>query len=311
MKKLSRKTRLRLKIAFWIFVFSACLWVFFVPTRHSHVKPTLTVKVEPLAPFYEEAPMDKEVTKEPEQPPVSIQPVVPSPSKPKPAIQTGQKPKISIIIDDMGLDLRDSARALRLPAAITMSYIPYATRLTEQSREAHAAGHEVLLHMPMEPMGSADPGPGALLTSLAPEDVRQRFVTALSSFKDYDGVNNHMGSKFTAWREGMEIVASELSQRHLFFLDSRTSAQSVAATVTSGAGVPTLSRDVFLDDEQTEVSVLKQLKLTESIARNKGQAIAIGHPHPVTLEVLEKWTPQSESDGFQFVPLHDLLAEQK
>jgi hypothetical protein len=216
-------------------------------------------------------------------------------------------PLIAIVIDDMGLDLRDSKRAMLLPAPITLSYMPYAPRLGDQTHDARDHGHELLLHMPMEPVGRDDPGPDALLVNLSPDDIRQRFQTALASFVGFDGVNNHMGSRFTSDASGMTIVIDELKQRQLFFFDSRTSAKSVGALLARDKGVPTISRDVFLDDEINTKSIDAQLLQTENIARRRGYAVAIGHPHGVTLDCLERWSADVTSRGFTLVPLHDLV----
>ncbi len=171
-----------------------------------------------------------------------------------------------------------------------------------------AAGHELLLHMPMEPMGHEDPGPGALLTGLPQEELKRRFDTALASFIGFDGVNNHMGSKFTADEEGMKLVVGELQERHLFFLDSRTSAKTVGETVARQYGLPTIGRDIFLDDDMAIDAVRNQMEQAERVARRKGIAVVIGHPHPATLTALEAWLPDAASRGFVFVPLHELVS---
>jgi polysaccharide deacetylase 2 family uncharacterized protein YibQ len=219
----------------------------------------------------------------------------------------GRKPEIAIVIDDMGLNLSGSQRAIKLPGYVTLSFMPYAERLDEQTAEAREAGHELMLHMPMEPIGREDPGPGALLTTLAPEDIRARFDHALGSFDGFDGVNNHMGSRFTAYAAGMNIVIEELQKHHLFFLDSRTSAQSVGETIAQKQGLPTIARDVFLDDSLTPIAIKAQLAATERVAQHKGYAVAIGHPHDNTLAALEAWLPEAEKRGFEFVPVHDLV----
>jgi len=179
--------------------------------------------------------------------------------------------------------------------------------LKEQTKEARDNGHELMLHMPMEPVGHDDPGPGALLVGLSPEELLQRLETALASFVGFDGVNNHMGSKFTANTEGMELVVSELQQRHLFFLDSRTSAKSVGESIARQHGLPTIARDVFLDDEVSMDAIRAQLAQTEHVARRKGYAVAIGHPHAVTMEALGQWLPDAEARGFIFVPVKKLV----
>ncbi len=128
----------------------------------------------------------------------------PLPVEPAPVtVPTGKKPPIAIVMMMWGWILRGSKRATDLPAFITLSFIPYSSHLKEQTLEARERGHELLLHMPMEPMGRDNPGPGALLTELPMDELQQRFETALASFTGFDGVNNHMGSKFTAYQPGM------------------------------------------------------------------------------------------------------------
>ncbi|HUY68416.1 MAG TPA: divergent polysaccharide deacetylase family protein [Alphaproteobacteria bacterium] len=273
--------------------------------------PAVRVAVAPLPP----APAPEQPTLEGEKPIPQIAGMpglppsaIPSPKQAAPKLAPGHAPEIALVIDDMGLDMKDSARAeTSLPPQVTLSYMPYADDLAEQTGKALAAGHELLLHMPMEPIGHQDPGPSALLTSLAPDQIRARFDKALGSFKGFDGVNNHEGSKFTADAAGMQIVAEELKKRGLFFLDSRTGPHSVGESVAKKDGVLALGRDVFLDDSLDPAAIETQLQRTEYVARRHGEAIAIGHPHAATLDVLEKWIPEAEKDGYVLVPLHDLL----
>ncbi len=299
MKKSQRRRLFHL--LFWLFVLAGTLWLAIAPPPPRYKQTPVQVKVE-QPPEAEMAPVGDEKS----------QPQIASAVMPKlkwETIKPGEhKPEIAIVIDDVGLDMRGSKRAIDLPAYVTLSFMPYATRLKEQTKEARDNGHELLLHMPMEPVGHDDPGPGALLVGLPPEELRERFQTALASFIGFDGVNNHMGSKFTADAEGMEMVVNELQQRHLFFLDSRTSAKSVGESVARANGLPTIARDVFLDDEISLDAIRAQLAQTEHVARRKGYAVAIGHPHAATLEVLEQWLPDAEARGFTFVPIKELVA---
>lgn len=298
------------KHRFWTYAFAAfvagsVLWIAFAPPpRLPHHKP-LTVEVAPLPETVAPQPKGDELA-QPEAHTKPDEAASPAPPTVPPARKI-DPPQIAIVIDDMGLDISGSHRAVDLPSYITLSYIPYAMRLHEQTKEAREAGHELLLHMPMEPMGSADPGPGALLVDLPADELRRRLDTALASFVGFDGVNNHMGSKFTSNREDMELVIGELQQRNLFFLDSKTSAQSVGYNVAAEHRLPAIARDVFLDDDMSEKSVRAQLEDTERVARRKGTAVAIGHPHAVTLQALEEWLPDAEKRGFQFVPLNHLV----
>jgi polysaccharide deacetylase 2 family uncharacterized protein YibQ len=306
---LKKKNRRYLHIAFWTVIVLGGLWVAFAPTPKPHHHVAQKVEVAPLP---EEKPEPPPVAPagpvgdEQAQPALPPNEVIASPPEKSPPGPKGSA-KIAIVIDDVGLDISGSRRAVALPAYITLSYMPYATRLKEQTREAQALGHELMLHMPMEPMGSADPGPGALLVDLPQEEVRRRLDMALASFTGFDGMNNHMGSKFTADAAGMEIVIDELQQRHLFYLDSRTSAQSVGYKIAREHGLPTISRDVFLDDDMSPKAVRAQLEATERVARHKGYAVAIGHPHAATLQALEEWLPDATQRGFVFVPIKELV----
>jgi len=299
------------KVWFYI-LFSLCvlaggIWLVFLPLSHQVQEPQVRVKVETakvepeiLAPT--SAVGDEQVQSKAR---ATVEEVKPEPQAPS----GHNKPQISIIIDDVGVDIQGSKRAMQLPAYVTLSFIPYSTRLREQTKDARDLGHELMLHMPMEPLGHADPGPDALLVNLPMDELRQRFESALASFVGFDGVNNHMGSKFTSFQPGMDMVMDELKPRHLFFLDSRTSGQSIGEKVAREKGVPTISRDVFLDDDQTLSLINNQLEETERIARRKGYAIAIGHPHTTTLEALEKWLPEAEARGIVFVPVRQLIKE--
>ena len=219
------------------------------------------------------------------------------------------RPMIAIVIDDMGLDRPRSMRALDLATPLTLSYLPYGKELPAQTALARIRGHELMVHLPMEPMGEANPGPDALLTGLSESELRRRIAAALSAFEGFVGINNHMGSKFTAWRPGMEIVVDEMKKRGLLFLDSRTSAQSVAAELANSASVPNASRQVFLDDVLSSDNVWHQLAETEAIARRNGYAIAIGHPHDNTLAALAQWLPTLKEKGLALVPLTAIVRQ--
>jgi polysaccharide deacetylase 2 family uncharacterized protein YibQ len=314
MKKSPKKSGKRtLLVLFWLVFALGCLWVAFVPHKHAVPPQSVTVKVQQPAPPAQSPAVsggEEQTPAPPEQPlPPSlgngvIVPVVPEKQG---SLPPGHKAKIAIVIDDVGVDLRDSERAIKLPPQITLSFLPYAVRLREQTKQARDNGHELLLHMPMEPLGHEDPGPGALLVDLPMRDLQQRFETALASFVGFDGVNNHMGSKFTAFGDGMTMVVDELQQRHLFYLDSRTSAASVGKQVAEQKGLPTISRDVFLDDDQSAGAVRAQLAATERVARHKGYAVAIGHPHATTMDVLPEWIADAQRRGFELVPVNELV----
>jgi polysaccharide deacetylase 2 family uncharacterized protein YibQ len=169
---------------------------------------------------------------------------------------------------------------------------------------ARAKGHELMLHVPMQPLdGEVDAGPHALTTDLSEGELLRRLDWGLSRFPGYVGINNHMGSRFTQDERGMRVVLQELKRRGLLFLDSRTISTSVGDRLAARMGVAHVMRDVFLDNEMDEAAVLQQLIETERIAAIKGQAIAIGHPHPATIAAIRAWMPRAEARGFVIVPL--------
>lgn len=231
---------------------------------------------------------------------------------------TQGRPLVAIVIDDMGVDVRHSQEAAALPAPLTLAYLPYARDLSNQTASAHRAGHELMVHVSMQPQsktGAAgqaesggDPGPNALTVGLAPEEIRRRLDWALDQFPGFVGINNHMGSAFTASRPGMSVVIGELKRRGLLFLDSRTTAGSVGEALAAEAGVPHATRHVFLDNIQSEAEARTRLMELERIAKARGAAIAIGHPHPTTLAVLREWLPTAAGRGLALVPLSAIVA---
>ncbi len=218
-----------------------------------------------------------------------------------------REPMIAIVLDDMGPNRKGTERALNLPAPVTFSFLPYAPDVAAFVKTARQRGHEIIVHVPMEPVGPADPGPHALRIAQTPDEIRANLDWNLSRFDGYVGINNHMGSRFTSDAADMGVVADELKKRGLLLLDSRTSAGTQAANVARASGLPTLSRDVFLDNDEEGSAVAAEFSHLEKIAREHGAAIAIGHPRPETLDLLEKWIPEARARGFTLVPLTAIL----
>lgn len=265
--------------------------------------------IAPPTPIVPEA-----VAPEPAPPPqVAALPPEAFPAKPAwrrnaiPFTPVAGKPMIAIVIDDMGIDVARSARIIALPPPLTTSFLSYGHNLARQTAAAHAAGHELMLHMPMEPTGTGyDAGPDVLLTSMTDDAIRTRLRQSLASFQGYVGINNHMGSRFTADARGMDVVMRELKADGLLFLDSVTSSRSVGAKTATADNVANLSRNVFLDDSPEPAAIQLQLRRVEDIARKTGSAIAIGHPRETTLAALTDWLPKARAEGFQFVPISAL-----
>ncbi len=243
----------------------------------------------------------------------AVPPAPPPPAWIRHAVQvpaaTG-RPMIAVVIDDLGLDRRRSARAIRLPAPLTMAFLTYAEALQQQTAAARANGHELMLHGPMEPDGDfVDPGPQVLRTTQEHLELRRRLQWDLARFDGYVGINNHMGSKFTGNRDAMLMVLRELKSRGLLFLDSRTTAATVAARLAAEIGVPHVSRDVFIDHVPTGPEIRGKLAALEELARRRGSAVGIGHPYDATLEALESWLPAVRRRGFLLVPVSAVVRQ--
>ena len=219
------------------------------------------------------------------------------------------KPLIAIVIDDVGLNHQRLEELNKLPALLTLSFLPYGHGLQKQVEMARLHGNEVMLHLPMEPTDHhVDPGPDALLTNLSKEELRLRTIRNLDSFKGYVGVNNHMGSRFTADGEAMAVVMDVMAKRGLLFLDSKTTAASTGYRLAVERGMPSVKRDIFIDHVIDEVAILKQLAKVEAAALKTGVVIAIAHPHPTTIRALHKWLPDAKKKGFLFVPISAVTA---
>lgn len=216
--------------------------------------------------------------------------------------------QIAIVIDDVGPDRRGSRQAIALPSGVTLAFLPYAENLSEQVAAAHAARHQVIIHMPMEPENLAgnNPGPLPLLVSLGADEIRQRLRAAFDAVEGEVGLNNHMGSRYTTSLAAMQPVMGELAARNLFFLDSRTTADSVGETLARRYGVRYVARDVFLDNDLNPAAIEHQLAEVARRADRKGVAVAIGHPHAETMAALRQWIPLMQQRGYQFVAVGEL-----
>jgi uncharacterized protein len=297
-------------IAALVFVGGALLLVTF-PPRHAEKLPGPSAAPSdgtPVVPAPQLARPAKPTEEAALRPPLPMPP--PTAAKPTwlryavPAPPTGNRPLVAIVLDDLGLDRVRTAAATRLRGPLTMSFMTYASDLGTQTQAARQAGHELLLHVPMEAVDrQADPGPHGLLAELSRDEIIERLRWGLGRFDGFVGINNHMGSKFTSDERGMEPVMEELRARGLLFLDSRTSPFSAGLRLAIAFGVPHAARDVFLDDDQTPPAIANQLARVEQFARQHGSAIAIGHPHDPTIAALKTWLPVLGDKGLALVPL--------
>ena len=226
---------------------------------------------------------------------------------------------VSIVIDDVGVVKDRSLRSIEeLPKEVTLAFLPYGESTQDLTKKAYDMGHEILVHLPMEAHTSAsgyvsDPGPNALYVNQTGDDVKRLVRTNVAGLLDYAvGVNNHMGSLFTEWPKGMEIVLDHVAENEMLYLDSLTTSKSVISQLAKNyPQMPTLRRDVFLDHVIAEDKIKEALTKVEKIAAQQGYAIAIGHPHDVTTNVLVEWSKGLQEKNIQLGPITALIKEMK
>lgn len=235
----------------------------------------------------------------PQPAPVSVQPA-------QPEVKPGKK--LYLIIDDAGQNLTQLQAFLNLPFPLAIAVIPGLPHSRQAAERARAAGKEVLLHLPMEPVGKENPGPLALLTSETEEQWAAKLALALADVPGALAVNNHMGSKATADSRLMTWLLGQLQARHLFFLDSLTTPVSESRSVGQRLNLRIQERDVFLDNERSREFILKALEEGKSIAGKKGRAVMIGHVWTSELaEVLTEIYPFLLDEGFTLEDIGSLL----
>lgn len=291
-----------------------------VPARHASDERPFSPPAAPVEPAaFHPAPDPAPPAISPQAGTPLIDPSVKVPSRPGPSRPAWEvyatpdrippdTPRIAVIIDDVGIDRKRSIEAIALPAPVTLAFLPYAHRVDSLASLARQSGHELLVHMPMEPMDQdIDTGQGVLTSTMDLKQFEETLEKNLGALHEYVGINNHMGSRLTADAQAMNRLMTALRNRGLAFVDSRTSAQSVAARVARAHGLPWAERQIFLDHTPGIDNVRQSLAALEDIARRKGQAIAIGHPKDDTLAALRTWIPTLEDKGFALVPVTAVL----
>jgi uncharacterized protein len=223
-----------------------------------------------------------------------IEPPVPTiPDRGRRPPQSGKLPRIAIIFDDIGYDAQIAEKLIGLNVPITLSILPHSPHQGQIVRMAREKGLDLMLHLPMEPLEypSINPGPGALLSAMTPDTLIRQLNDDLDAVPCIKGVNNHMGSRMTASSDQMNQIFTSIKKRDLFFIDSRTTADSQARSSAKLFQVPYAERDVFLDHVQEPDAIRRQLRLLMQKASANGQALAIGHPHAMTLQILQEELP--------------------
>ncbi len=215
-------------------------------------------------------------------------------------------PRIALVIVDIGLGREATDAAIEtLPPAVTLAISPYAPDPQEVARRARAAGHEVLLMVPMEPRGypGNDPGPHALLVDRPAAEIRDNLHYVMSRFQGYVGIVNQMGSRFTADRQAVTLVIGDIAPRGLLVLDARAVPGSLLAAVAAEMGVPHAANDRFIDNTPSSQEIDRALEALARRAAARGRAVGIGRPYPVTLARLRAWSGTLAARGLELAPV--------
>ena len=224
-------------------------------------------------------------------------------------LKTALRPKIAIVIDDLGGENKISQELLRWDLPITFSILPFTPYSKTLAEKAHRRGKEVILHLPMEPRGYPQirPGEGVLLEEMDEARLLRQLSKDIEAVPYIKGVSNHMGSRLMEDPEKMRIVFSELKRRGLFFLDSRTTPQTVGLEVAQSVGLKAMERSLFIDHSSDEEDIKQKLERLIQFSLSTGKAIGIGHPHPSTLKSLKEMIPKMKEKGIEIVPLSAVM----
>lgn len=218
---------------------------------------------------------------------------------------------IALIIDDIGYSGPLGERAIALPGAVTYAVLPHTPFGTELAELAHSHSKEVMLHAPMSNLAQQPLGPGALTDQLSQEDFVATLKGNIDAVPHLQGINNHMGSALTGMQTQMQWVMEVLKERGLYFVDSFTTAQSVAGVTARELEIPTTTRNVFLDNETTAEDIDREFQRLLLTAREKGTAVGIGHPYEETLDYLEKALPALAQENIELISVSAMIRLQQ
>jgi polysaccharide deacetylase 2 family uncharacterized protein YibQ len=224
-------------------------------------------------------------------------------------LKTGLRPKIAIVIDDLGGEDKISQELLRLDLPITFSILPFTPYSKTLAGEAHRKGKEVILHLPMEPHGYPEvrPGEGVLLQEMDEARLLQQLSKDIEAIPYIKGVSNHMGSRLMEDPEKLKIIFFELKRRGFFFLDSRTTPQTIGLQVAQSVGLKAMERSLFIDHSSDKEKIKQKLEQLIQVSLSTGKAVGIGHPHPLTIKSLKEMIPKMKEKGIEIVPLSEVI----
>jgi polysaccharide deacetylase 2 family uncharacterized protein YibQ len=296
---------------FWLFLLGALLGAGILYLACFDSSPPPALREAAVAPKRREAEpaAPEKANPSPETASKTDKPAVPA-SHTVPPVATDGSPspgRIALVIDDLGRSTDDLVPLEKLGVPLTYAVLPFEENTQAVVSQLNNRREEVLLHLPMEPKHGQDPGPGALRVGMTDGELRTLTLSALQAVPGAVGVNNHMGSSLSADARSMGTILRVLSSRGLFFLDSRTSSDSVGYRTAIALGVPAAERQIFLDSDPGPEAVHEQFLRLLDLARSRGAAVAIGHPHPDTLAALTDEVPRAKALGYDFVPVSFLL----
>lgn len=219
------------------------------------------------------------------------------------------QPKLAVVIDDVGYNLERGRRAIDLPANVTLAILPFAPNTRALAEHAQRAGKEVILHQPMQSLGSLPQEQDTLTLAMNRDRFTQTLNRAFDNLPQSSGVSNHTGSLLTQHQQSMNWLMAHLSDRGLYFLDSRTTKKTVAEATAVNFAVPVVRRDVFLDNERTPEFLARAFDRALHLSRTRGHAVLIAHPHQVSLEFLERALPGLV--GVEVVPVSAVVGTQQ
>jgi polysaccharide deacetylase 2 family uncharacterized protein YibQ len=222
------------------------------------------------------------------------------------ATQAAERPRIALIIDDMGNQLDTGLRAVMLPGAVSYAFLPHTPYVPVLAELAHSKKKQVMLHQPLESHRGNKLGPGGLTLHHNRQSFNEVLLKNIAAIPHIQGVNNHMGSLMTRHPGAMQWMMDVLGELGLFFVDSRTTQKSVAFAVAQESRIATAGRDIFLDHDRDLSIIRSQFKKLLRIAKIRGSAIGIGHPYPETLQMLEEELPKLSNLGIDLVMASEL-----
>lgn len=217
--------------------------------------------------------------------------------------------KISLVLDDVGYERDKALKFIGMGIPVTVAVLPGGTYSRELAELSRRKGYTVLLHMPMQPDRNVSDRSSIYLlkVDMGEKEVIQRLDRAFSWVPGAGGISNHMGSRFTKDSGGMRYVALYLKKKKLFFLDSRTTAQTVVPFVFRVSGVRFVSRDIFIDNENDPEMIRKKFEELKAAASQSGSGVGILHPSPLAIEMVEELVRESLLEGYRFVTLSEIV----